>query len=80
MFSVLQIGPLRSWPGGLCLSRTIGDIDAGQCIVPVPHVKQIKVSQLSGLVGDELYDLENFEGHELALNVLESKTCVPRIS
>lgn len=42
---MVQIGPLRAWPGGICLSRTIGDIDAGQCIVPVPHVKQIKVSQ-----------------------------------
>ena len=43
---MVQIGPLRAWPGGLCLSRTIGDIDAGQYIVPVPHVKQIRVSQL----------------------------------
>lgn len=41
---LVQIGPLRAWPGGLCLSRTIGDIDAGQYIVPVPHVKQIKVN------------------------------------
>lgn len=40
----MQIGPLRVWPGGLCLSRSIGDMDVGEFIVPVPHVKQIKVN------------------------------------
>ena len=40
---VFQIGPLRCWPGGLCLSRSIGDVDVGEYIVPVPYVKQIKV-------------------------------------
>lgn len=38
-----QIGPLRCWPGGLCLSRSIGDMDVGEFIVPVPYVKQVKV-------------------------------------
>lgn len=38
-----QIGPLRCWPGGLCLSRSIGDMDVGEFIVPIPHVKQVKV-------------------------------------
>ncbi|XBI71602.1 hypothetical protein VPH35_065780 [Triticum aestivum] len=35
------IGPLRCWPGGLCLSRSIGDTDVGEYIVSVPHVKQV---------------------------------------
>ncbi|EPS58058.1 hypothetical protein M569_16758, partial [Genlisea aurea] len=39
-----EIGPLRCWPGGLCVSRSIGDNDLGEFIVPVPHVKQVKVS------------------------------------
>lgn len=54
-----EIGPLRSWPGGLCLSRTIGDIDAGHCIVPVPHVKQIKLSPGGGrliIASDGVWD------------------------
>eukprot|EP00268_Persea_americana_P056602 TRINITY_DN6696_c0_g2_i8.p1 TRINITY_DN6696_c0_g2~~TRINITY_DN6696_c0_g2_i8.p1 ORF type:complete len:245 (-),score=54.73 TRINITY_DN6696_c0_g2_i8:858-1592(-) len=38
-----EIGPLRCWPGGLCLSRSIGDKDVGEFIVPIPHVKQVKV-------------------------------------
>ena len=41
-----QVGPLRCWPGGLCLSRSIGDMDVGECIIPVPHVKQVKVCSL----------------------------------
>ncbi|OVA10454.1 Protein phosphatase 2C (PP2C)-like domain [Macleaya cordata] len=43
-----EIGPLRCWPGGLCLSRSIGDMDVGEFIVPVPHVKQIKLSTAGG--------------------------------
>ncbi|CAN0872975.1 Probable protein phosphatase 2C 12 [Linum grandiflorum] len=43
-----EIGPLRCWPGGLCLSRSIGDMDVGEFIVPVPYVKQVKLSTGGG--------------------------------
>ncbi|XP_062186310.1 probable protein phosphatase 2C 40 [Phragmites australis] len=43
-----EIGPLRCWPGGLCLSRSIGDQDVGEFIIPVPHVKQMKLSSAGG--------------------------------
>ncbi|XP_062099362.1 probable protein phosphatase 2C 12 isoform X1 [Humulus lupulus] len=43
-----EIGPLRCWPGGLCLSRSIGDRDVGEYIVPVPYVKQVKLSTSGG--------------------------------
>ncbi|SPT18558.1 unnamed protein product [Triticum aestivum] len=43
-----EIGPLRCWPGGLCLSRSIGDQDVGEFIIPVPFVKQIKLSSAGG--------------------------------
>ncbi|XP_022774109.1 probable protein phosphatase 2C 12 isoform X1 [Durio zibethinus] len=43
-----EIGPLRCWPGGLCLSRSIGDMDVGEFIVPVPYVKQVKLSMAGG--------------------------------
>ncbi|XP_009413632.2 probable protein phosphatase 2C 12 [Musa acuminata AAA Group] len=43
-----EFGPLRSWPGGLCLSRSIGDMDVGEFIVPIPHVKQVKLSNAGG--------------------------------
>ncbi|CAL5418141.1 unnamed protein product [Camellia sinensis] len=42
-----EIGPLRCWPGGLCLSRSIGDLDVGEFIVPIPYVKQVKRMRLS---------------------------------
>ncbi|PKA57086.1 putative protein phosphatase 2C 12 [Apostasia shenzhenica] len=43
-----EFGPLRCWPGGLCLSRSIGDMDVGEFIVPVPHVKQVKLTSGGG--------------------------------
>ncbi|PWZ19070.1 putative protein phosphatase 2C 40 [Zea mays] len=36
------------WPGDLCLSRSIGDQDVGEFIIPVPYVKQIKLSNVGG--------------------------------
>ncbi|KAF7851528.1 hypothetical protein BT93_L3748 [Corymbia citriodora subsp. variegata] len=45
-----EIGPLRCWPGGLCLSRSIGDMDVGEYIVPVPYVKQVKLSTAGGRI------------------------------
>ena len=35
------LGPLRIWPGGLCVARSIGDSDAGPHVVPMPSVKQV---------------------------------------
>ncbi|XAR72325.1 Phosphoprotein phosphatase [Bertholletia excelsa] len=54
-----EIGPLRCWPGGLCLSRSIGDMDVGEFIVPVPHVKQVKLSSAGGrliVASDGIWD------------------------
>lgn len=39
---------MRCWPGGLCLSRSIGDMDIGEFVVPVPYVKQVKLSTGGG--------------------------------
>ena len=35
------VGPLRIWPGGLCLSRAIGDFDVGDAVIPFPSVTQV---------------------------------------
>eukprot|EP00250_Pteridium_aquilinum_P015438 c22577_g1_i3 orf=848-2128(+) len=54
-----EIGPLRCWPGGLCLSRSIGDVDVGAFIVPIPHVKQIQLSKAGGrliIASDGVWD------------------------
>jgi serine/threonine protein phosphatase PrpC len=54
-----QIGPLRCWPGGLCLSRSIGDMDVGEFIVPVPYVKQVKLPSAWGrliIASDGVWD------------------------
>ncbi|PHT67315.1 putative protein phosphatase 2C 3 [Capsicum annuum] len=54
-----EIGPLRCWPGGLCLSRSIGDMDVGEFIVPIPYVKQVKLSTGGGrliIASDGIWD------------------------
>ncbi|KAJ4967716.1 hypothetical protein NE237_014417 [Protea cynaroides] len=54
-----EVGPLRCWPGGLCLSRSIGDMDVGEYIVPIPHVKQVKLSNAGGrliIASDGIWD------------------------
>ncbi|CAM6113827.1 unnamed protein product [Calypogeia fissa] len=59
-----EIGPLRCWPGGLCLSRSIGDLDVGEFIVPIPFVKQIKLPSAGGrivIASDGVWDALNSE-------------------
>ncbi|KAL6132749.1 hypothetical protein ACLB2K_064988 [Fragaria x ananassa] len=59
VFGGSEVGPLRCWPGGLCLSRSIGDTDVGEYIVPVPHVKQVKLSNAGGrliIASDGIWD------------------------
>ncbi|GKB31383.1 probable protein phosphatase 2C 15 [Tanacetum coccineum] len=55
----VQTGPLRCWPGGLCLSRSIKDMDVGEFIVPIPYVKKVKLSDAGGkliIVSDGIWD------------------------
>lgn len=40
----LGVGPLRLWPGGLCVSRSVGDLDAGPEVVPLPHIRQVRLA------------------------------------
>ncbi|KAH9689574.1 putative protein phosphatase 2C 5 [Citrus sinensis] len=59
VFGGNEVGPLRCWPGGLCLSRSIGDTDVGEFIVPIPHVKQVKLSNAGGrliIASDGIWD------------------------
>lgn len=37
----LGVGPMRLWPGGLCVSRSVGDLDAGSEVIPIPHIRQV---------------------------------------
>ncbi len=37
----LGVGPLRLWPGGLCLSRAIGDFDVGDAVLSLPYICQV---------------------------------------
>lgn len=37
----IGVGPLRLWPGGLCLSRAIGDFDVGDTVLSLPYISQV---------------------------------------
>ncbi|GAQ85788.1 Putative protein phosphatase 2C family protein [Klebsormidium nitens] len=55
----IQVGPLRCWPGGLCVTRSIGDRDVGPSIIAVPHVRQVEVPRCGGriiIASDGLWD------------------------
>ncbi|GAX84869.1 hypothetical protein CEUSTIGMA_g12290.t1 [Chlamydomonas eustigma] len=54
------VGPLRIWPGGLCVSRSIGDADAGPEIIPMPHIRQAIIPEAGCRViiaSDGLWDI-----------------------
>lgn len=36
-------GPIRVWPGGLAMSRSIGDVDAGERVCAQPEVCQVTI-------------------------------------
>jgi len=54
------VGPLRAWPGGLCMSRSIGDLDVGPHILALPEVMNIQLPSHSGsrviIASDGLWD------------------------
>ncbi|KAK9829976.1 hypothetical protein WJX72_008988 [[Myrmecia] bisecta] len=53
------VGPLRTWPLGLCMSRAIGDPGAGPGVLAHPHIKQVLVPEAGArliLATDGLWD------------------------
>uniref|UniRef100_B4FYE6 protein-serine/threonine phosphatase n=1 Tax=Zea mays TaxID=4577 RepID=B4FYE6_MAIZE len=71
-----EVGPLRCWPGGLCLSRSIGDTDVGEFIVPIPHVKQVKLPNTGGrliIASDGIWDALSSESAAQACRGLRAE-------
>mmetsp|Transcript_5442 Transcript_5442/g.18411 ORF Transcript_5442/g.18411 Transcript_5442/m.18411 type:complete len:398 (+) Transcript_5442:287-1480(+) len=54
------VGPLRVWPGGLCLSRALGDADVGRAVISDPHVTTVPINPMRGarliIASDGLWD------------------------
>ncbi|PWA75504.1 protein phosphatase 2C family protein [Artemisia annua] len=74
-----EIGPLRCWPGGLCLSRSIGDMDVGEFIVPIPYVKQVKLSDVGGrliIASDGIWDGISDGCKILSWGLKDDTTCI----
>ncbi|KAG9135199.1 hypothetical protein Leryth_013480 [Lithospermum erythrorhizon] len=77
-----QVGPLRCWPGGLCLSRSIGDMDVGEYIVSVPYVKQIKLPSTGGkliIASDGVWDSLSAEAAAECCQGMPPEAAAPEI-
>eukprot|EP00193_Tetraselmis_chui_P011408 CAMPEP_0177777640 /NCGR_PEP_ID=MMETSP0491_2-20121128/15482_1 /TAXON_ID=63592 /ORGANISM="Tetraselmis chuii, Strain PLY429" /LENGTH=355 /DNA_ID=CAMNT_0019296767 /DNA_START=98 /DNA_END=1163 /DNA_ORIENTATION=- len=56
------VGPLRVWPGGLAMSRTIGDFEAGDAVTALPELRQVTLPSSGArliLASDGLWDALN---------------------
>lgn len=80
-FEGIEVGPLRSWPGGVCVSRSIGDVDCGPLITPLPHVKQVRVPWSTGgrfiMGSDGLWDAVSSERTAKLTRGLPATTAAP---
>jgi len=68
------VGPLRAWPGGLCLARSLGDADVGPNILAVPQVSSVKLPTQGGRIivaSDGLWD--SVENPEQAIMAVRNK-------
>ena len=57
-------GPLRAWPGGLAVTRTIGDLDCGDAVCALPTCQTIPAPPGGGLVivcSDGVWDALSFK-------------------
>lgn len=57
-------GPIRVWPGGLAMSRTIGDVDAGDLCAARAEVAQMTIPKDGGrlfIASDGLWDAVHYK-------------------
>lgn len=53
------LGPVRVWPGGLAVSRSIGDADVSPHVLCIPHIRQVLIPSTGArlvLASDGVWD------------------------
>ncbi|GMH43107.1 hypothetical protein BSKO_11029 [Bryopsis sp. KO-2023] len=58
----MGIGPLRAWPGGVAVSRSLGDFDCCNHVIPIPNIRQVIVPMTGArlvMASDGLWDFYN---------------------
>ena len=58
------VGPLRAFPGGLAMGRSIGDGDCGDWVLPAPNVRRVQLPPEGGrvvLCSDGIWDAVDAE-------------------
>ncbi|KAK9844809.1 hypothetical protein WJX74_007066 [Apatococcus lobatus] len=56
------VGPMRVWPGGLAMSRSIGDHEAGEAVISTPEVRHLVLPETGAriiIASDGLWDAIN---------------------
>lgn len=76
-------GPLRVWPGGLAVSRSIGDADMTPHVLCVPHIRQL-IIPWSGvrlvLASDGIWDALGLSQIKKAVKHKSLKKCPERLT
>eukprot|EP00201_Polytomella_parva_P010274 CAMPEP_0175054170 /NCGR_PEP_ID=MMETSP0052_2-20121109/9353_1 /TAXON_ID=51329 ORGANISM="Polytomella parva, Strain SAG 63-3" /NCGR_SAMPLE_ID=MMETSP0052_2 /ASSEMBLY_ACC=CAM_ASM_000194 /LENGTH=769 /DNA_ID=CAMNT_0016318829 /DNA_START=93 /DNA_END=2399 /DNA_ORIENTATION=- len=70
----IAAGPLRAWPGGLAMSRTLGDYEARSVVIPDPEIRQCTMPVTGGrliIASDGLWDAQK---PKQVLGTLKSKS------
>lgn len=73
------LGPLRCWPGGLCVSRTFGDFDAPEALLSAPFVRQVLLPERGSrivLASDGLWAIQS---GDMAKDVIVKSRSMPAI-
>lgn len=76
-------GPLRAWPGGLAVSRSIGDADMTQHVLCVPHIRQLLIPQTGVrlvLASDGIWDALGLSQIKKAVKHKSRRKCPDRLT
>lgn len=72
------VGPLRVWPGGLAMGRTLGDASGGDAVLCIPEIRQAS-SRLYGLHPSIVIDA-NVSSMPMTSRTAYLSTCVITIA
>jgi len=62
--SHVPAGPLRMWPGGLAIARSLGDADCGDAVLPQPSINVVEVRRRGAMLvvcSDGVWDALNMQ-------------------
>jgi len=61
------------WPGGLCLSRSLGDFDVGTCVLALPHICQARRPLVPAAEGQRLRQMAARGSYHIVIHACPSE-------